>query len=115
MPRIKIGQLKEGMVLKADVLNRDQMLLIPAGCELRPNHIQILEAWGVNDVSVQSGGDTDFAEDPLSKVAPEVATKWEAEYRQRFWQLDETHPVQAEVFRRCLRRWVARKLHRSSP
>jgi hypothetical protein len=104
MPKIKTDQLKEGMVVKADVKNLDDMLLIPAGCELTPKHIKILNAWGIGEVSVENPGPSEEEPDALAKLSPEAAAKLEAELKQRFWKFDPNDPIQKEVFRLALHR-----------
>ena len=104
MPKIKTDQLKEGMVVKADVKNLDDMLLIPAGCEMTPKHIKILNAWGIGEVSVENPGPSEEEPDALAKLSPEAAAKLEAELKQRFWKFDTNDPIQKEVFRLALQR-----------
>jgi hypothetical protein len=104
MPKIKTDQLKEGMVVKTDVKNLDDMLLIPSACALTPKHIKILNAWGIAEVNVESSGAAEETPNPLSKLSPEMAAKLEAELKNRFWKFDETHSIQKEVFRLALHR-----------
>jgi hypothetical protein len=104
MPKVKIDQLKEGMTVKADVKNLDDMLLIPAGCELTPKHIKILNAWGVVEVNVESSDAIEEAPNPVAKLPPEVVAKLEAEIRSRFWKFNENDPLQKETFRLALYR-----------
>ena len=108
MPKLKIERLREGMVVAADVLNMDQMLLLPAGCTLAQKHIAILQAWGVTDVEVMAADDLGDNSDPLAKLPPEEVARLTAATRALFWQLDETSPVQTEIFQLILRRAVRR-------
>ena len=104
MPKIKLDSLQEGMIVAADVRNMDDMLLLPAGCELSGRHIQILRTWGVAEVMVEATGETEAEADPLSKLSPEEAARIEAEVKSRFHQFDETNPVQKELLRLMIRR-----------
>ena len=104
MPKVKLDVLQEGMVVTADVKNLDDMLLIPAGCPLTEKHIDILRAWGIPEVQVDSAGETAETVDPLQLLSPEGLASLEAEVRQRFWKFDETSPVQREMLRLVLRR-----------
>jgi hypothetical protein len=69
MPRIKTESLQEGMVVSCDVKNIDNMLLIPAGCNLTERQINILQAWGVAEIDIQDSKALEDA-DPLAKLAP---------------------------------------------
>src|SRR6185436_17199811 len=113
MPRVKIDLLEKGMRVVSDVKNMDDMLLIPAGATLTERQIDILQAWGIEEIDVQkvnAGHDTD----PVATLAPEVIAKLSAELKALFWQPDETDPVFAEIFKLMLRR-NARKAVFGSP
>jgi hypothetical protein len=104
MPKVKLDALQEGMVVTSDVKNLDDMLLIPAGCTLTEKHIDILRAWGIPEVQVESAGESAEAADPLQLLSPEGLASLEVEVRKRFWKFDETSPVQCEMLRLVLRR-----------
>jgi hypothetical protein len=110
MPKLKIEQLQEGMVVSVDVRNMDDMLLLPAGCTLAEKHIGILEAWGVTDVEVEAADELADGTNPLSKLSPEEAARLTEETKAIFWQLDEASPVQMQVFDLVLRRAARRSL-----
>ena len=90
-------------MVSSDVMNLDNMLLIPAGAALSARQINILQAWGVAEVEVnasESVPDTD----PLAKLPPEELEKLTREVRGRFWQPDDTDPVFTEIFKLVLQR-----------
>ncbi len=99
MPKIKLDALHEGMVVTADVKNLDDMLLIPAGCELTARHIRILQTWGVSEVTVESAGEDEDHTDPLSRLSPEVAARLTSETKATFWNFDESNAIQKELLR----------------
>ena len=101
MPRVKTGELKEGMVVAKDVKNIDDMLLLPAKAVLTGRQIDILQAWGVAELEVEASdllGDAD----PLARLPPEVATQLAAQIKALFWQADDSNPVFAEIFKLML-------------
>jgi hypothetical protein len=104
MPRVKLADLVEGMVVTVDVKNMDDMLLIPAGCPLTDKHIQILQSWGIPDVNVESVTDAAGAQDPLAQISPEELGRLTVEMKARFLRFDETSPLQQEMLRLALRR-----------
>ena len=109
MPKLKVERLQEGMVVALDVRNMDQMLLLPAGCTLAQKHIGILQAWGITDVEVASTDGFDDSGDPMTQLSSEESTQLTADTKAIFWHLDETSPVELEIFQLVLRR-AARRL-----
>jgi hypothetical protein len=104
MARIKTDQLQPGMVVVSDVKNMDDMLLLPAGCELSERHIRILRAWGIADVPVDGCGD-DSASPGAASAEPAVfAPERVAQLKTRFWRWNEDDLVQREIIRVLLRR-----------
>lgn len=103
MARVKTEDLSEGMVVVSDVKNIEDTLLVPAGCQLTERQINILQAWGVEEIEVEGDQATKSA-DPLADFSLETVAEMTAELKGRFWQMDETNPVLAEVFQVLLRR-----------
>lgn len=104
MPKLKLEQLKPGMVVAVAVKNMDDMLLAPSGCELTERHISILETWGITEVEVEASEETQAPVDPLSKLSPERLARLQRELREVFWEFDEANPIQVEIFDLMLRR-----------
>lgn len=104
MTRLRTKLLKEGMSLAADVRNMDGMVLLPAGAALTQRHIEILLAWGVSEASVESTEEAQELADPLARLAPDDRARLTEETRSLFWNLDDTSPVECEVFTQVLRR-----------
>jgi hypothetical protein len=102
--------LQEGVVLSAEVKNLDGMLLLPAGCTLAAKHIEMLQAWGINEVQVDTADGVSEPADPLARLTPQETQRLTEETRGLFWHLDEANPVQQEIFNLILQR-RARKLH----
>jgi hypothetical protein len=91
------------MVVESDVKNIDDMLLIPAGCNLTERQINILQAWGVVEIDIQCTPALEQS-DPLAKLPPEAVEKLAAEVKSLFWQPDDANPIFAEIFKVMLRR-----------
>ncbi len=103
MPRIKLGLVREGMVVTADVKNMDNMLLIPAGCVLTEKHIHILNAWGISEMQVEAGA-SEEAPDILQRIPAEELEKLRRQLTELFWDPIDKNAVQAETFDLVLRR-----------
>jgi hypothetical protein len=111
MARVKTGQLKEGMVVAAEVTNMDNVLLLPAGCHLSEKHIEILQAWGIPEIQVQSTEGLEASGDPLARLTPEEVQRLTEETRALFYQLNDKEPAHLEVFNFILRRRARRIPH----
>lgn len=101
MPRVKLDAVTEGMLVAADVKNMDDMLLIPAGCELSARHIKILRTWGISEIQIDGEEKNSTT---LLKISPEVLQRLDAELRKLFWQFDAGSAAQQEIFKLALRR-----------
>ncbi|MEI6786294.1 MAG: hypothetical protein WCQ21_35895 [Verrucomicrobiota bacterium] len=104
MPKVKIASVREGMVVTADVKNMDTMLLIPAGCVLTEKHINILNAWGIAEVQVESGGTAEVSGDILEQLPAETLAQVRKDLTAIFWDPIDKGAVQAETFDLVLRR-----------
>ncbi len=112
MPRLRAALLQPGMVVTADVQNSEGMLLIPAGTSLTERQISILGSWGITDVEV-GASEIAAAGGPLERLSPEAAEKLKGEVKGIFWELDETNPVQMEIFKLALERKAMQLLESS--
>jgi len=96
--------VREGMVVTAEVKNMDNMLLIPTGCVLTEKHIGILNAWGIAEVQVESGGAAEESGDILQQMPAETLDQIRSELTGIFWDPIDKSTVQAETFDLVLRR-----------
>lgn len=96
------------MVVAHDVKNIDGMLLAPSGCTLNERQINILQAWGVDEVEIEASGEAAQSLDPLARLPPETLATLTTGLRARFWKPDEFGPVPAEIFRLMLARQARR-------
>ena len=86
MPNVKLEALQVGMIVTTDVRNMDNMLLIPSGCALTERQINVLNAWGIAEIQVET---CDGAEEPLDilqQLPPEALAKMSEELRASFWE-----------------------------
>ena len=105
MPKIKIEQVKQGMVVGSDVKNIDSMLLVPAGSTLTERQVTILNSWGVTEVDVVAAEGCDDA-DPLAKLSAEELELLTVQIKARFWTVDEKNPVFMEILKLVLQRRI---------
>ena len=75
MALVIADQVRPGMVVATEVVDRRGRLLIPAGSELSEQHVQALRMWGVTHLEVEGDG---FEDDPPVDEDPEVVAAAEA-------------------------------------
>ena len=92
------------MTVSCDVKNIDNMLILPAGGHLTERQIDILRAWGVEEIDVQVSEEAPTETDPLSQMTPEAIASLTAQIKARFWSPDETHPAFRELLQLVVRR-----------
>lgn len=102
------------MVVSDDVKNMDNMLLIPAGCAVSERHIDILQAWGIIEVQVESSGEKDDPADPMQKFPPELVEQWRKELKELYWELPDGDTLQQDIFQQMLRRRARQAKHQSA-
>ncbi|EHM10814.1 putative signal transduction protein [Thermanaerovibrio velox DSM 12556] len=56
MPKVKVSELKDGMVLEEDLLAPNGRFILPKGAVIRDSYIKTLKAWGVVEASVAQEG-----------------------------------------------------------
>lgn len=108
MAKVKLDNLREGMVVTADVRNLDDMLLFPAGTELSARHLKVMRSWGISEVRVEDGDEVEDVSDPLRRLSPESLAQLEENLRSIFWKFDDSQPLQQTVYRLMLMRQVRR-------
>lgn len=110
MTLLKLDDLEAGMILKADVRDRSNRLLLTSGCEITAKHLSIFRAWGVLEAEVTDEGspetsDTDTL--PAADCSPEELAAAEAEVNDLFRHNDIAHGAIHELMRICIQRKVA--------
>jgi HD-like signal output (HDOD) protein len=111
VPKVKVSELKDGMVLEEDLLAPNGRFILPKGAVIRDSYIKTLKAWGVVEASVAqdgvvpSAGRAEFpADDPFLKRAQELLSPF-------FPSKEARAPHMEEVFR-CAVQMAARVLKR---
>lgn len=90
MPLVSVDDAQAGMVLATDVTDRRGRLLIPAGRELDPKHLQALKMWGIPQVEVE--GD-DVGTDAAAALDPALLGKAREILADRLQNLPMEHPL----------------------
>ena len=99
MSKVSTENLIPGMVLAADVRDRNGRLLLKEGVELTDKHLHILRTWGTVEADILNAGD--HQENPASANAidPELWAAIEGEITPLFHHTDFRHPAIKELLR----------------
>jgi len=105
---VQIENLVPGMVLKTNVTDRSGRMLLPAGANLEPKHINIFRMWGVLDVEVTDESEPESTLDSQTEeLDPEVLARATEEINRIFAHNDPEHPAIKALIRICIRRRAA--------
>ena len=98
MPRIPSDQVKPGMILSADVHDRNGRLLMSSGGELTVNRLRIFQTWGIPEVEVATEQETGPA-DPGKETAvdPGMLRQAQEQVEKLFCLADTGHPAIKEL------------------
>ena len=98
MGLLHINDIKEGMVLAADVMNRHGTILLKAGSALSAKEILILKTWGITEIDVEGVDRDKVQQGEMESLSPEVLEKIEGELAELFPEIADNQIMQ-ELFR----------------
>ncbi len=107
MALVHIDNLKAGMLLAADVHDRNGRLLLGADADLTDKHIYIFRTWGVLEADIAGVEEDNNARPFIDSIDPELRAAAEAEIKSLFRHNDLDHPAIIELMRIS----VLRKVH----
>lgn len=106
MAKVRLKDLKLGMVLASHARDPNGRLLLPAGEEITDKHIRTFKAWGMAEVDVE--GDKDEAGVPASQPAVKkvktVPVQVQEEVDELFRYSNREHPAIKELMELCVLR-----------
>jgi HD-like signal output (HDOD) protein len=97
MSIVHTDNIRERMVLSAEVKDVKGRLLLKKGQKIESNHIRILKMWGITEVNVV--GDASGDEDTETTIDKELIEKVTEDTRRDFVHVDLDHPAISELFR----------------
>jgi hypothetical protein len=104
MGNVSIDRLAPGMLLGADVHDRNGRLLIRAGTDLTDKSIYVLRTWGVIQVDITGMENAENVCHANGAFDPALLASLEAEVKPMFRHADLNHPGMSELFRLCILR-----------
>ncbi len=116
MIKLKIAELKPGMVLAQDAKDLNGRVLLSSGNRLSEKHIKVFKAWGVTEVAVEGADEpVESRGKPLSgNVDEKTIVKIRQEMNSLFRHTDIRHPAIRELFNLCVTRKLAGRVVREN-
>ncbi len=99
MSMVSAENLVPGMVLAADVRDRNGRLLLKAGVELTDKHLHILRTWGTVEADIIGADENPENTPRASAIAPELRAAIEKEITPLFRHADLGQPAMKELLR----------------
>lgn len=99
MKHLELADLKEGMVVGRDVVDRAGRRLIGAGVPLTDRHLKAFRTWGITAVDVKTDD-----EEPAAVIDESRVKGVAAELSVLFERVDRTHPAMSTLFDACVNR-----------
>lgn len=99
MGKLVIDQLEPGMVVGADVHDRNGRFLLGACTELTQKHLMVFRTWGIAEVDIVGADEEDSAPFLPPEVTQEALDDAERELSPLFRLSNRDHPVMALLFR----------------
>jgi len=104
MGKVRIKDLKMGMILASHARDPNGRLLLPAGEEITDKHIRTLKAWGIAEVDIESNKDEVSEGQPSVKNREPVPTQVMEEVDELFRYTNKQHPAIKELIELCKQR-----------
>ena len=99
MSKVPTENLIPGMILAADVRDRNGRLLLKAGTELTEKHLYILRTWGTVEADILDSDDNQENTGSTNAIDSELWAAIEEEITPLFSHTDLTHPAIKELLR----------------
>lgn len=99
MGRLNLAEIQAGMVLAADVLDRNGRVLLKTGLSINDKHLKILKQWGIIDADIQGVSREEITAAGVQHLDQEALARAEERLGDIFRHTDREHPFTKELFR----------------
>ncbi len=103
MQKLKLVDLKQGMVLAQKVKDQNGRTLLLPETALSDKNIRVFKAWGISEAFVKSPGDGPIRKMEEAVSGTEENKEFEKELIEIFIHTDPRHPAIKELFSVCLK------------
>jgi len=104
---LNIDDLRGGMVLAENILNKHGNILIKKGNILSEQNVMILKAWGITQISVEGVDQKQVDQQQIQALPAEVVDSIEKELREFFPDYGDNQ-VMKEIYRVVKKFWLKR-------
>lgn len=104
MGMLSIKNIREGMILTDDLLDRNGRLLMTRGTVLNEKYLKICKIWGVVEAPIEGISNEDVNSAALNDFEPAEVKKATEYVNQRFCHTEADHPGIKELMRLCVLR-----------
>lgn len=101
MDKVRLKDLKIGMILASHARDPNGRLLLPAGEKITDKHICTLKAWGIAEVDIEGNEDEVSEGQPSGENAKPVPTQVMEEVDELFRYTNKEHPAIKELIELC--------------
>lgn len=110
---ININNLEPGMILGANVLDRNGRVLLGSGQELTAKHIRVFKMWGVTEANVAGVEEQEIAAREAADIDPALLQEAEEQVQELFLRAGQEHPAMKELARLAVLRRLQSMRERS--
>ena len=104
MAKLKLKDLKEGMVLADHVMDQNGMMILSAGQKITSKYIKTFRAWGIAEVDVEGNKERKIEESLPEKNLENISAEVKKKVDELFRYADKDHPAMAELMELCILR-----------
>jgi hypothetical protein len=109
MGRIKIENIKSGMVLSSDVRDHRGDVLLRAGEKIERKNLRIFRIWGITEVDIQDVAAEDAEYGSTESLEPAAPVDVQNQVQQLFQHADSSHPAVKELVRIRMKRFASQE------
>ncbi len=102
MTRVLLDDLEPGMILEDAVKNANGSVLLAAGATLTEKHIRAMKMWGIIDIGIKGGGDSNASDG--DDIDPALIEKAKSDLSPMFIHANLEHPIMDEIFTQAVTR-----------
>ena len=110
MGKIKIENIKSGMIVATDVKDYRGSVLLTAGEKILDKNIKIFKMWGITEVDVRDHNSKDNIDGDKDSLDQTHLIDAKEHVQNLFKHVDLQHPANTELYRLCIKRLAKQEI-----